>query len=424
MKKLKDLKVLYVNKNENLFELLESSIENIIQKDSLLDSLNIIMSGSVDVLITDISFSGENNINDIELIRRTRPNMPIFILNEENVIDKLFSRLVDLKINGYFSGSSIKVSEIISKIEKEFKRKALIKEENNSFKMLQAIMDSSKDIIFAIEHENIQYANKNFFDFFNVTSLMQFHSKHVNIPALVMMNPFSHVFIDKPVITSEFVDILFQNEESKRTIALESFKDGAIHIFLVKVSIIKKNLLMFSLVDISNMAENQHQLEKKAYIDPLTKVYNRRKFNEITHHYDLAYEEERCYGFLIIDIDHFKSINDTHGHDIGDETLFKVASLIKEKTRQTDILARWGGEEFVLMLPGNTYDKSLIAAENIRKYIEEATFSKVGKLTVSIGVAHSTHADKVDGVFKAADVSLYEAKKSGRNKVIGANDVF
>jgi len=160
------------------------------------------------------------------------------------------------------------------------------------------------------------------------------------------------------------------------------------------------------------------ELERLATTDPLTLLFNRRKFDEL-----LEYEMERDRRYrsglsiLFCDIDNFKRINDKYGHDVGDSILSTFASKVKNSIRKSDIVARWGGEEFVLLIPNTTAEITRTITEKIRKMIESTDFPIVEKVTASFGVTHSLGEDNRDTVIKRADESLYRAKEKGRNRV-------
>lgn len=160
------------------------------------------------------------------------------------------------------------------------------------------------------------------------------------------------------------------------------------------------------------------ELGRLATTDPLTLLFNRRKFDEL-----LEYEMERDRRYrsglsiLFCDIDNFKRINDKFGHDVGDSILSTFASKVKNSVRKSDIVARWGGEEFVLLIPNTTAEIARTIAEKIRKMIENTDFPIVGKVTASFGVTHMLGEDNRDTVIKRADEALYSAKEKGRNRV-------
>ncbi len=157
--------------------------------------------------------------------------------------------------------------------------------------------------------------------------------------------------------------------------------------------------------------------------DVLTGLYNRYAFKEILRQeIDRAQRYDRHLSLLMIDIDHFKSVNDLFGHVIGDQVLEEFSDILKSAFRKTDIITRFGGEEFAIILPETTIGHATMLAERIRKSIEEYNYSHlVGKkkITVSIGISnYHTPGQKSDAtLIHSADKALFAAKKEGRNKV-------
>ena len=121
----------------------------------------------------------------------------------------------------------------------------------------------------------------------------------------------------------------------------------------------------------------------------------------------------------MLDIDHFKKINDTYGHLVGDEVLKGLSKILQKYLRESDIVARWGGEEFVILLPRTNKRRALKVAEQLQKYIKRLQIDEVGHITCSFGVTQFKNGDDKDSVFKRLDMALYEAKISGRDCIIG-----
>ena len=164
------------------------------------------------------------------------------------------------------------------------------------------------------------------------------------------------------------------------------------------------------------------ELYKQATLDPLTRIFNRKHFNqEIEGEYSRARRYNRPLSLLMMDLDHFKKVNDTHGHPAGDYVLKQTASLIKESLRAQDIFARFGGEEFAVLLPETAMEAAATIGEKLRARIQSSSYEFSGKkipVTISIGVAtlkpgHATWDDLVG----EADKALYQAKDGGRNRV-------
>ncbi len=155
-------------------------------------------------------------------------------------------------------------------------------------------------------------------------------------------------------------------------------------------------------------------IEAISVTDQLTGLYNRRHLDEKLEENRLLFERYATpFSIILIDLDHFKSVNDTYGHQKGDEVLIHIADILKTIARNTDIAGRWGGEEFLVVLPLTTQDEAMIVAEKIRSTIEAASFGF--PQTASLGVAH--YENTIQYTIKCADEALYSAKQNGRNKV-------
>lgn len=173
----------------------------------------------------------------------------------------------------------------------------------------------------------------------------------------------------------------------------------------------------------TTMADNR-RLELLAHTDPLTEVLNRRALSErLTDEMERVRRYESTVSMLLIDLDHFKRINDSHGHLVGDDVLMEVAALLQRAVRAVDVVARYGGEEFVIVLPETSPFGATTFAERIRELIDAHPFTQVRgqplHLTTSIGVASypSPGIENLEDLFAAADQALYRAKAEGRNRV-------
>lgn len=170
--------------------------------------------------------------------------------------------------------------------------------------------------------------------------------------------------------------------------------------------------------EIKERQKIETELEHLAMIDPLTSIYNRRKFNEVLS-YELRRDKRYPSGLSLIlcDLDNFKKINDIYGHNTGDEVLKLFTEMIRRSIRSSDTFARWGGEEFVLLLPETGFETAIQIAEKIRQETENTLFSTAGKITVSFGITQYLDGDTEETLFKRADEALYKAKNNGRNRI-------
>lgn len=182
-----------------------------------------------------------------------------------------------------------------------------------------------------------------------------------------------------------------------------------------------ENIRRALLASIAVTQETLHKLRQAAQTDPLTGLFNRRALNDTLR---LLEERRQSFSVLVIDIDHFKRINDAHGHDTGDLALINLARLIRESLRHDDFACRIGGEEFLAILPGTSIKDAVAIAERLRQRVEQASETPFGKLTISVGVTvwpfnDSTPADAL----RIADRLMYRAKRLGRNRVDAISDV-
>ena len=177
---------------------------------------------------------------------------------------------------------------------------------------------------------------------------------------------------------------------------------------------------LVSLVDVSELKAIQQELQRTSLTDSLTGLYNRRLLFQ-----KLAEESERARRFayrfsvILFDLDHFKAVNDRFGHRVGDEVLVRVAAEFRAAIRDADIAGRYGGEEFLVILPFAGAAEALEIAERIRRQVKGLTWSQPDlRMTLSGGVAEYADPD-IDALVEAADHKLYEAKVAGRDRVVG-----
>lgn len=163
---------------------------------------------------------------------------------------------------------------------------------------------------------------------------------------------------------------------------------------------------------------DKKRLEELAITDVLTQIPNRLFINNtFSHEFERSKRYKSHFSVILIDVDHFKQINDTYGHKAGDDVLINLATIFKQNIRQLDHVARWGGEEFLIICPESSQTKAAILAEKIKDIIEDFEFSPDFAITCSFGIAQSTPNDTEAAIFHRVDKALYQAKNAGRNQV-------
>ena len=182
---------------------------------------------------------------------------------------------------------------------------------------------------------------------------------------------------------------------------------------------------MLVYADVTEFVRNAEQLEKLATTDGLTGLYNHRHFMKLAEaEWNRFRRHSRRLSLLIFDIDFFKTFNDRYGHEVGDQVLFHIAAMSRDDRRESDVVARIGGEEFAVLLPETGIDAAEVVAERLRQQVQESELQSDGRdltVTISIGVAEAQPSmSDIGDLLKAADQALYKAKRTGRNRVVKA----
>lgn len=287
--------------------------------------------------------------------------------------------------------------------------KASRKEIDKLSKVVEQIDDS---VVITDINGKITYANKAFFDQTGYTEADTLGRTH----RLLKSGKYNDSFY-KELWTS-----ILKGEIYKKTF-INKKKNGDIFYEKKTISPLKDdqdNLIGFisSGKDVTLETLLHKEMETLASTDKLTGIYNRHRFEEL---FSLEVARARRFSsplsLILLDIDHFKAVNDTYGHDAGDNVLKHLSSIIQSNIRQIDIFARWGGEEFLILSAGTNLAEVKLFAEKLRLAVEEASFPSVNTVTVSIGVSEFKANDTLSDLFKRADKALYHAKHNGRNQV-------
>jgi diguanylate cyclase (GGDEF)-like protein len=171
--------------------------------------------------------------------------------------------------------------------------------------------------------------------------------------------------------------------------------------------------------DLRRLSGSNTELRDLSIKDPLTGIYNRAKFLASLEREELQVKRYSArISIIMFDIDHFKVVNDTHGHDMGDIVLKSVVQTVLSRLREGDVMARWGGEEFIILSRNTELNHGEALAERLRQSLEEMNLEKVGRVTASFGVSQFLPSESHEELLKRVDVNLYKAKEQGRNCVV------
>jgi len=344
----------------------------------------------------------------------TKPINNHLLLNKLRLYIEIFKKNNKLKeLNG----------ELTHIIQNE---KKLHRENKKQKKLLQTILDTEKNLVFITDFDEISFANHAFLEFFGVEDINVFQKYNHSILKLFLDEPNALETKNILDIPSEeqgkkLMQIIHNHKDVNRVVYMNSATQKKKSFFINLSQTEEENLYLISLTDVTKMQESYVNIAKQAFYDGLTGIYNRTKFNEF-----LSYEIERAsraphsFSCVLLDIDHFKIFNDTYGHLIGDEILISLTHTIQNNIRTTDKFARWGGEEFIVLLIDTPPEEAREIAEKLRMKIEDISHPTAGSISASFGVTEYRAGDGINSIFKRSDDALYKAKEMGRNRVVSA----
>lgn len=286
--------------------------------------------------------------------------------------------------------------------------------------LLQGILDGDLSFLIVSNDREIIFANKAVLNFFNLDFVEDFKSIYPNISDIFEITN-NKKFLQKYIDGEHWTQYLKREQEHREVNVI--MKNNEIDRYFkahIKEIIIDDEILYLSIFDeVTKVFQEIQELKESASIDALTQLFNRGKFDDVlSKEIDLCRTTNYPLSIIFLDIDHFKMTNDTYGHDAGDKILIGLSKLLTSILRKGDYLFRWGGEEFAITLSTANKFQASILAEKIRKTVEEFTFYENLKITISLGVTQYTNYESENVFIKRVDTALYEAKDTGRNKVI------
>jgi diguanylate cyclase (GGDEF)-like protein/PAS domain S-box-containing protein len=217
------------------------------------------------------------------------------------------------------------------------------------------------------------------------------------------------------------LDMLHRTAHGVRFLSQHRRNDGRVIDVEISSNIIqfhREKLFFLVCRDVTLKKQREDKIHQQSITDALTGLANRAEFNRILHaEIRRAARYHNTFSVLMFDLDHFKKINDEFGHDKGDKVLKAISTLLLAHLRESDTLSRWGGEEFMVLLPETNRHEATLLAEKLRLAVEEYDFSVNRAVTISIGVSEFQKGESGKSLFKRVDEALYSAKGAGRNQV-------
>ena len=379
-----------------------------------------------DIVITNISMPLMNGIDLSKAIKKINPEQQIIITTAHSETD-YFMEAINLQISAYLL-KPVDKNLLTKKILEIAKHHKLNDELYAQHALMTEIANLQNNMLIVYDaNDRIIFANTAFLHFFNLKKINEFVEKFGRLSNCFIKKEDSFFYAHSS--NNHWTHEIEQLDEDKRLVSMSNLPlhntlsenispvEETFLINIKQVAINNHKICAFS--KITSITTQKSEFEIKSCIDELTQIPNRAKFNQVLHREIERYQRyNQEFSLIILDIDHFKRFNDIHGHQTGDDILRDLSQLIKNRIRTTDLLARWGGEEFVIILSNTLIDAAHNFAESIRVSIEDYNFNNNLKLTCSFGVTGITEGDYEELIFQRADSALYQAKKDGRNRVI------
>lgn len=430
---LKSIKVLYVEDENDVREFTGKTISAIVKEIVIAsngkEGLELFKKNQdIDLIVTDINMPKMGGIEMCAEIKKINKSIPIVVTSAHNDPNFL-KKAIDVGVNAYVMKPLDLyqlIDNMIKAVEPFYLRKQL--EEINisledkvkeGIQKIKSILDAQDNIILVTDGKKIYNTNKKFLKFLKNSSIEEFYIKNECLSDLFIKEEGFYSFNETDKDISWIIQL-------KRLPAIDRIvkmkdKNDNIKIFTVNIDnyIYNGEYFVISFTDITQLKEKSNLLEYQANHDILTGLCNRQRFHDIFRKEikrDKRYENPL--SLILFDIDHFKKFNDDFGHDVGDIVLKKIANITSEIVREHDTIVRWGGEEFIIILPHTDIDGTRQVALKLKDAIERYEHKDIPRvITASFGLTSLIEGDTEDTFIKRADEALYEAKNSGRNAI-------
>lgn len=415
---LKKLAILYVEDDAiilfSVSSLFDKTVGKLYTASDGREGLDIFREKRPDIVITDIRVPGMSGLEMVEAIRDLDREVPIIITTAYSETDDLL-KAIELGIDKYVV-KPIERGQVLQSVMRcaESLRQRRAVEEANRYNRF--LLDINPNFMVTFEAGRIEYVNMTFLDFMGFGSMEEFLASGRRLHEWMT----SVDGIQDPERLGDWQERIIRGEDRDILVTFrKDVRDMEERAFLATYNRLPgspKHVLCFT--DVTRLEIEKRCLVYKASTDHLTGAMNRMRFMEL-----LTEELKRAgrYGtplsLAMFDIDDFKRVNDEQGHDMGDKVLVALVDLVETNIREHDHLARWGGEEFMLMAPGCGPGDMARLSEKIRALIEAGQPGGAGRITCSFGVAGHAMGDTSAQLLRRADEALYRAKRQGKNSV-------
>ncbi|MBU1002968.1 MAG: diguanylate cyclase [Proteobacteria bacterium] len=416
-----DVTVLYVDgepvAREQAVAILSRMVTDVVVAESVDQALECMRETSVDIVITDILAPALDGVRLIGEVRRMAPDVPVLLAcgvedtalllkAAEQDADRLLLKplLPDVLV--------LALASIVRSVELRRRLEA-------ADGAVHLMMDTSPHFALLAEDGTIAYVNQGMLAFLGLSTYTDFVRSGACVGDYISELDGVPWKGGDDWIRSVIEDPL----DRERMLTIPNLRDPARRLSSFMVAFKEfptPGRYLVTLTDVTELEDEKRALQDEASTDPLTGAFNRRRL------LDLLAELEKTsthgsskYSLIMLDVDHFKHVNDEWGHDVGDVVLKELTKLVQNNVRSSDILARWGGEEFMVLTPDSDHRRATRVAERLRRKVEGCDFPGVPHvISASFGVAQATRGESSSSLLKRVDEALYQAKNLGRNRVV------
>ncbi|MBF0339855.1 MAG: diguanylate cyclase [Magnetococcales bacterium] len=370
-----------------------------------------------DIIITDILMPTLDGLEMTRLIRGQEPEVPIIVTTAHSDAE-FFLRSIDLGIDRYvLKPTNPKV--LLKALHHCAHALSLRRARESANRYVRFILDIQPNLLIVVAHQRLEYINLAFLTFLGFPSREAFLASGTGLDDRFLSRDGTP--LGNPNTPGSWIQSLLTTAGEHRIVLLRPTEPEGSHAipFTVTFNALPElDQYIFSFSDVTHLEQEKQLLETQAFTDALTGACNRARLQGVLKaELQRANRHDLPLSVILCDIDHFKRVNDRFGHQIGDDVLRQVANLMKTNIRAEDFLARWGGEEFMIVSPLNDLENMSLLAEKLRGIIAGTPFPVVGTITLSFGVTQRRAEDTIRELTERADKALYAAKAGGRNRV-------
>jgi two-component system, cell cycle response regulator len=361
-----------------------------------------------EVVLTDLNLPDISGLTLISRIREMNSTTAVIILTAYSKTLYLMEA-IDFGVSTFLVKplDIDKLDRAVNKVHREY---LMQKELERQRSYARTVLDFQESLVIVTEGQTVVDANQRFRQFFHLPKDEQ---------PLYLENIFQHIN-GMPDFhrfrESDWEKVIDQVQK----MSIPDADSGEERYFHMKAARFpdQPHLKIISFTDVTDLEHERQYYQQLAIIDPLTQIYNRVQFNRsLAEEIQKSRRFHTVFSLVMFDIDYFKKVNDTYGHQLGDKILVELTDVVNEHIRDIDIFARFGGEEFIILAPETDLRGAEILAEKLRQEIEAFSFSHGDSMTCSFGVSMYKNNDQPDDIIKRVDDRLYRAKNNGRNQV-------